>query len=355
LFSLASREASGVRVLVTGHQGYIGTVLSAVLRQAGCDVVGLDSGLYGACEFGRVQEQVPSFEFDLRDVEFADLLSFDAVIHLAGLSNDECGDRNATLTESFNYGATIRLAECCKKAGVSRFLFASSCSVYGRDGAGLATEDGPVRPLGHYAKAKRRCEKELSALADGTFSPAMLRLATVYGVSPRLRLDTVVNDFVAAAVTTGRILMKSNGLAWRPLIHVEDAARVFLAVLTAPAEQIHNQVFNVAAQDANYRVVDVADAVTELVPGCTRQTRVDGFDPRSYRADVGKLQSAFPKLRLRWSLAAGIRQLATAFRAAGLTPGDWRGDRFRRAARIKGRIKIGELDSDLRCPQSVSA
>ncbi len=324
-----------MRVLVTGHRGYIGSVVSAVLRHAACDVVGLDADLYGDCDFGRVQDPIPSFDCDLREVEFADLVSFDAVVHLAGLSDDESGDWDPHLTHAINQQATIQLAECCKQAGVGRFIFASSCAVYGRAGSDAVDEAGAVRPLSLYARTKLQCERGLSHLADDRFCPISLRLATAYGVSPRLRLDTVVNDFVASAVTHGGIVMKTNGASWRPLVHVEDVARVCLAVLTAPADVVHDQVFNVVPLEENYRIIDIADMVTESLLHCTRRARAEEFDPRSYRVDGGKLLRAFPKLRFHWNVTAGIRQLISAMRNAGLTTGDWRGDRYRRALRLK--------------------
>jgi nucleoside-diphosphate-sugar epimerase len=344
-----------MRVLVTGHLGYLGSVMTTVLRHARFDVVGLDCDLYRGCDFGRIHDPVPAFDFDLREVEFTDLLSFDAVIHLAALSDDASGEIDPQLTEAVNYEATVRLAECCKKANVSRFLFASSCSVYGRGGSGPLDERGSGRRLSRYAGSKLRCERALARLADHAFTPVFLRNATVYGVSPRLRLDLVVNDFVGSAVTTGQVKMKTVGSAWRPLIHVEDLARVYAVVLVARDELVHNETFNVVPGDENYRVIDVADVVTEHVPRSTRAVSGGVFDERSYRVDGSKLRRTFPDLRFRWTLPVGIRQLRNAMTNAGLTPGDWRSDRYRRVMRLSRLLESGELSPDLRRAEPVLA
>ncbi len=337
-----------MRVLVTGHRGYIGSVLTSVLRHAHYDVVGLDSDLYEGCDFGRVHEDVPAFELDIRDLDFTDLLSFDAVVHLAALPELACQDLKPSATREINCNATIHLAECCKQANVSRFLFASSCSVYGRGGCDILDERSRVEPQGVYAQSKLWCEKQLSLLADASFVPVFLRNANVYGVSPRLRLDTLVNDFVACGVTSGHVIMTGTGSAWRPLVHVEDLARTYAAILSAPDEVVHNEVFNVARSDENYRVIDVADAVTELLPRCTRSTAKDSFDNQSYRVDGSKLAKAFPNLGFTWTLPLGIRQLRNATLVGGLTPGDWRSDRYRRAPRLQYQMEHGELGVDLR-------
>ena len=337
-----------MRVLVTGHLGYLGSVMTTVLKNARYEVVGLDCDLYRGCDFGRVRDPVPSFELDLRDIEFTDLLSFDAVVHLAALSNDALGEIDPKVVDEINCAATVRLAECCKAANVSRFLFASSCSVYGRGGGELRGEGHFARSLTRYAESKLRGEQELARLADRDFCPIVLRNATVYGVSPRLRLDLVVNDFVGSAVTRGQVAMHTAGTAWRPLIHVEDLARVYAAVLTAPDDAVHNEVFNVVPPDENYHVIDIADAVTDLAPRATRSGNPDVFDERSYRADGSKLQRTLPKLRFRWTLPLGIRQLRNAMVSAGLTPGDWRSDRYRRMLRLSRLRESGEVDPHLR-------
>jgi nucleoside-diphosphate-sugar epimerase len=344
-----------MRVLVTGHRGYIGAVLVEVLRHARHDVVGLDCNLYGDCDFGRTREDVPSFETDLREIEFADLVSFDAVIHLAGLPEDPETLLPPEVTWAVNFGATVRLAECCKQAGVGRFLFASTCAVYGGGGQRPQTEGSSPDPLTGYARAKLACEAALGPLADGSFTPVILRNGTVYGVSPRLRLDTVVNDFVGSAVTRGRVDMQTQGRAWRPLVHVEDVARVYTAMLTARDEAVGRQIFNVATTEENYRVIDVADAVTELVPNCVRSVRAAQLDRRSYLVDGSKLRRTLPDFAWRWTLLQGIRQLRAALAGAGLSAGDWRGEKYRRVLRIAGRMERAELNGNCRVRSTPSA
>lgn len=345
-----------MRVLVTGHRGYIGSVLTSVLKHARHDVVGLDCDLYSESDFGRVHEDVPSFEFDVREISFADLLSFDAVIHLAALSNDACAELDPALTHEINYEATVHLAKCCKQAGVSRFVFASSCSVYGRGNGQLQDELSSPNPKTAYAKSKLACELSLAGLADSEFSPVSLRLATVYGVSPRLRLDTVVNDFVASGVITGTVGMRTFGSAWRPLAHVEDVARVFSASLAVSRERVHNRIFNVARREENYRVIDIADAVAEHVPDCTRSTPPDVCDELSYRVDGAGLKEIFPHSAFRWTLPLGIRQLRDAMLVNGLSSGEWRSARYRRAPSLQSAMerkgwtgKLGKCHTSVVC------
>jgi len=337
-----------MRVLVTGHRGYIGSVLTNVLSHAHYDVVGLDSDLCRGCDFGRTHTDTPSFDLDIRDVEFTDLLSFDAVVHLAALSDDASAELDSALTCEINCEATIRLAECCKQADVSRFVFASTCGVYGRGGFELFDEKASPNPSTECGRSKWRCEQDLARLADNSFCPVFLRNATVYGVSPRLRVDTTVNNFVASAVAFGQVMMSSIGRAWQPLIHVEDLARAYATVLAAPTDVIHNQVFNIVRTDENYRVIDVADAVTEFVPQCTRSTPRDALDHGWCRADGSRLLRTFPRLDFHWTLPLGIRQLYSAMLAGGFTPADWRSDRYRRALRLVGLMERGQLSDTLR-------
>jgi nucleoside-diphosphate-sugar epimerase len=322
-----------------------------VLRNARYDVVGLDSDLYQGCDFGRVHEQIPAYNLDLREIEFTDLLSFDAVIHLAALPEETLADRQAGAeygsdqARGMAVASTLRLAECCKRASVSRFLFASSCTVYGRDGKSCGPvfdEQCPASPVTAYAASKLRCEQGLTELADGSFCPVILRNASVYGVSPRLRTDLVVNDFVASAVVNGQVVLSSDGSAWRPLVHVEDVARAYAAVLGASDQTIRGQIFNVARTQGNHRLIDIADAVTELVPQCTRRTTRAVFDEISYRVDGDKLARTFPELSFRWTIPIGIRQLRDAMVGSGLTPGDLRSDRYRRALRLKTLVERGD-------------
>ena len=335
-----------MRVLVTGHRGYLGSVMTAVLQHARFEVVGLDCDLYDGCDFGRVQHSIPSFDTGLRDIEFTDLLSFDAVVHLAELPEDYTGRLDAAMIEETNHGATLHLAECCKEAGVSRFLFSSSCSVYGRGDHKLLDECDSVRPLSAYAASKLRCEQDLARLADprpGGFSPVFLRNATAYGVSPRLRLDLPVNDLVGSAVATGCVMLRTIGSAWQPLIHIEDVARTYAAMLVAPNQAVSNEVFNVARSDENYRAIHVANAVTGLFPDYGQYMARGLFDTHSRRVDGTKLARTLPKLALHWTLPVGIRQLFNAMRASGLTPAQWRSDRYRRVLRLAKVIEGDQL------------
>lgn len=330
-----------MRVLVTGHRGYIGSVLVTVLRHARFEVVGLDCDLYQGRDFGRVRETIPSYCLDLREVEFTDLLSFDAVIHLAALQESTPPGIDSGLICEVNEEATIRLAECSKKACVSRFLFASSCGVYGRNGIKPFEETSPADPITQEGASKLRCERALDRLADHSFSPVFLRQADVYGVSPRLRTDLMVNGFVASAVATGCVVVPGDWQVWRPVVHVEDLARAYAAVLIAPDETIHDEAFNVAAPDDNHRAIDIADAITELVPQCTRRVTRTCFDEPSYRVSGSKMKRKFPKLSFRWNLPTGIRQLRNAMFGAGLTPADLRSDRYGRVFPLSALVDAG--------------
>ena len=337
-----------MRVLITGHRGYIGAVMAAVLKNARFEVAGMDCDLYGPCDFGRTRDEVAAFDVDVRDVEFTDLLSFDAVVHLAATPEDWNGALDPTVSEAINRDAAIRLAECCKKAQVGRLLFASTCAVYGRALNELQDEVSATHPLTPYARAKLDAERALLRLSDTSLSVVVMRNATAYGASPRMRLDTAVNEFVASAVTTGRIDMQTEGRAWRPFVHVEDVARMYAAVLAAPNASVSGQVINAVRSDENYRIIDAADRVAELIPGCTRSAPPRTFDRRSYRVDGGKLARLFPRLELHWTLDQGTRQLREAFRTSGLTPGELRSPRFRRIRRLSTLMERGELDSQLR-------
>jgi nucleoside-diphosphate-sugar epimerase len=338
-----------MKVLVTGHHGYIGSVLAPFLREAGHEVHGLDAYLYGGCDFGRDRRYEPERAADVRDVTAAALVGYDAVVHLAALSNDPIGDLNPDWTYAINLEGTVTLARAAREAGVARFLFASSCSTYGASGTDdVLDEDGPQRPLTPYAESKVRAEERLSDLADSHFSPVYLRNATAFGVSPRLRLDVVVNNLVASAHTSGRITLLSDGGSWRPMVHVEDIARATLALLHAPREVVHDQAFNIGSSDQNIRIRDLA-AMLSARSGCEVELSKEASpDPRSYRVDFGKLERALPEFSCAWDVERGADELFSAFRTAGLTAADFAGPRYIRLRWIKGLLEEGRLDADLR-------
>jgi nucleoside-diphosphate-sugar epimerase len=348
-----------MRVLVTGHHGYLGTLLAPLLAEAGHDVVGLDSGLFEGCLLGaRPREGWSALRKDLRDVERADLAGFDAVVHFAALSNDPLGDLDPDLTYAINLAGSVRLAEIARDAGVSRFVFSSSCSNYGASGEKILDEGAELKPLTAYAISKVRLEEELDRLATDRFSPVHLRNATAYGASPRLRVDIVLNNLVAWAVTTGRIVLQSDGTPWRPIVHAEDIARVARLVLEAPREKIHAQAFNVVPPGENYRIRDLAEIVGETVAGC-EVTFADGAgpDPRNYRVSGEKLLALFPDFEYVWNARRGARQLADAYRAAGLDRERFEGPQFKRLAWIRKLLGEGAIAADLRwtAPAAASA
>jgi nucleoside-diphosphate-sugar epimerase len=339
-----------MRVLVTGHHGYLGTLLAPLLAGAGHDVVGLDSGLFEGCLLGpRPRESWPALRKDLRDVERGDLAGFDAVVHFAALSNDPLGDLDPELTYDINLAGSVRLAEIARDAGVSRFVFSSSCSNYGASGEKILDEGAELQPLTAYAISKVRLEEELDRLATDRFSPVHLRNATAYGASPRLRVDIVLNNLTAWAVTTGRIVLQSDGTPWRPIVHAEDIARVTRLVLEAPREKIHAQAFNVVPPGENYRIRDLAEIVGETVPGCELSfAEGAGPDPRNYRVSGEKLLALFPDFEFAWNARRGARQLADAYRAAGLDRATFDGPRFKRLGWIRKLLAEGALTADLR-------
>jgi nucleoside-diphosphate-sugar epimerase len=337
------------RVLVTGHRGYIGAVLTPMLRARGYDVLGVDCDLYRGCDFGVAEAAaVPEIAGDVRDVCGRDLVGVHAIAHLAALSNDPLGDLDPALTAEINHAASVRLARLAREAGVPRFLFSSSCSSYGAAGDAPVHERSPLRPLTAYAESKVRVEEDVARLADRDFTPIFLRNATAYGASPRLRLDLVVNDLVASAVATGRVRVLSDGTPWRPLIHAEDIARAFVALLEAPRAAVHNEAFNVGAPGENYQVRDLAELVREAVPG----SRIEyaegaGPDPRSYRVDFGKLARMVPGFAARWTVRDGVRELRDAFLGARLGTADIAGPRYRRVRRIRDLLRAGAIDARL--------
>lgn len=339
-----------MKILLTGHDGYIGAVMVPMLREAGHDVVGLDSGLFEGCDFGRLDPPVEVLRRDVRDVG-ADLLrGFDAVVHLAAISNDPLGNLNPGCTYDINHKASVGLAQAARDAGVSRYVYSSSCSVYGAASPDdVLDESAGFSPVTPYAESKVMVEADVAKLATDAFSPTYMRNATVYGVSPRLRGDLVVNNLVGWAYTTGKVHLKSDGSPWRPLVHVEDVCQAFLRVLEAPREAIHNEAFNVGRQGENYRIREVADLVQETVEG-SEITYEEGAgpDPRCYRVDFSKIQRILPGFEPSWNVARGVSQLLAAYREIGLSQEDLEGDRYLRIKHIMRLLEEHRLDTDLR-------
>jgi nucleoside-diphosphate-sugar epimerase len=338
-----------MRVLVTGHDGYIGHVVTEVLRAGGHEVHGWDTFYYAGGSFGDGNEPSEGRRSDIRDIGPADLDGIDAVVHLAALSNDPVGDLNSQCTYAINHGASVELASLARDAGATRFLFASSCSLYGAGNGGLLEEDAPFNPVTAYGESKVMVEQDVAKLATDDFSPTFLRNATAYGVSPRLRGDIVVNNLVGLAFTTGEVRLQSDGTPWRPLVHVRDIAAAFLAILEAPREVVHNEAFNVGRSDENYRIREVAEIVEAAVPD-SKVTMADhaGPDIRNYRVSFDKLASLVPGFAPEWTVPKGIIELRDAFRRHGLCVEDLLGPRFQRVARLKQLRALGALDEQLR-------
>jgi nucleoside-diphosphate-sugar epimerase len=323
-----------------------------MLLNKGYEVIGLDTDYYQRCTFGDGIVEVPEIKKDIRNVELADVEGVDAVFHLAGLSNDPLGDYEATLTEDINFKASLRLAELAKQAGVQRFIFSSSCSNYGAGGNDWLTEESAFNPVTPYGVSKVRVEQEVSKLADDNFSPTFLRNATAYGVSPRLRFDLVLNNLVAWALTTGKVFIKSDGSPWRPIVHIEDISRAFIAVLEAPTEAIHNEAFNIGRNEDNYQIRELADIVKETVPNCEIEYDPEGGpDKRCYRVNSDKVMKTLPNFQPQWNARKGAQELYNTYTKVGLTLEEFEGVKYKRIAHIKYLIGQGLLDTKLRWQQ----
>jgi nucleoside-diphosphate-sugar epimerase len=337
-----------MRVLVTGNLGYIGAVLVPMLQARGHHVEGLDVGLYDGCDLGAFDPRVRVFRRDVRDVATSDLSGFDAVVHLAALSNDPVGQLAPHITYDINLDGSVGLARLAKAAGVERFVFASSCSLYGSQGDQPVDERAAFAPVTAYGASKVRAEGQISALADDNFTPTYMRNATAYGVSPRLRGDIVVNNLVGYAIATGEVRLQSDGSAWRPLVHVRDIARAACEVLEANRDVVHNEAFNVGRDDENWRIREVASMVAEALPG-SRVVLADGAgaDKRSYRVDFGKIKHRLG-FQPTWTVRDGVRELAEAYRHHGVTLDDLTGPRFTRLEKIRELQRSGRLSDDVR-------
>ena len=338
-----------MRVLVTGNRGYIGTILAPLLTQRGHEVVGLDTDLYRYCTFGDGWVEVPTLVKDVRDVERADVEGLDAICHLAALSNDPLGNLDPELTYNINYRASVRLAEVAKEAGVGRYIFSSSCSNYGAGGESFLDETAAFNPVTPYGKSKVLTERAVSEMADETFSPVFLRNATAYGVSPRLRFDLVLNNLVAWAYTTGKIMMKSDGTPWRPVAHIRDICAAFIAVLEAPRDLVHNQAFNVGSTAENLQIRDIARIVGETVPGC-EVAFAEGASPdkRCYKVNCDRLGQVLEQFKTGWDVRGGAVELYEAYKRQAVTLEEFEGPRYQRIGQIKQLMARGELDETLR-------
>ncbi len=337
-----------MKILVTGHQGYIGSLLVPMLVSLGHLVQGIDNQLYGRSLFGKAPAPIPSIRKDIRDVTLDDVKGFDAVIHLAGLSNDPLGNHDPQLTMEINYLPTASLAELAKEARTKRFLFASSCSIYGASGSDFIDERSAINPVTPYAHSKYLVEQKLSKMSDEQFCPTFFRCATAHGYSPRIRFDLVVNNLVAWAYTTEKILIKSDGTPWRPFVHIEDICRAFIASLNAPGESVHNQIFNVGETAENYQISQVAEFVSQIVPNCQVEYDPDGGpDKRCYRVSCDKINTVLPEYQPKWTVQKSIKNLLHFYTTLDLKQGEFEGPKYNRLAHLRELMLNGQLDKKL--------
>lgn len=344
-----------MRVLVTGYKGYVGTVLVPMLLAEGFDVTGIDSGLFEDCTFGEEEpnqgslSSVRHIRKDIREIDSSDLKNIDSIVHLAALSNDPLSDLNPEITYQINHKASVKLAELAKASGIKRFVFSSSCSIYGAAGLKMATEESVLNPLTPYGLSKMLSEQDISKLADSNFSPTFLRSATAYGLSRMLRFDVVLNNLVAWAYTTGCVRLKSDGTAWRPIVHVEDMSLAFIAALKAPVDKIHNQAFNVGRTSENYKVREIAEIVKDTVPGSKLEFAGDAEpDKRSYRVDFSKIDNTLKDFKPKWTVRMGAQQLYEAYKKFGVTLEEFEGPKYRRISHLQNGLKSGVLDETIR-------
>jgi nucleoside-diphosphate-sugar epimerase len=343
-----------MKILVTGNNGYIGTVMVPMLLSEGFEVTGLDSDLYRSCVFGNptITGEIANIQYlkkDIRDLVLEDVLGFDAVIHLAALSNDPLGNLNPKMTYEINHEASVRLAKLSKEAGVERYILSSSCSVYGASKMELVNEESETNPVTPYGESKLLAERDIAKLADSNFSPTFMRSSTAYGLSPMLRFDLVINNFIAWSFTKGVVFLKSDGTAWRPFIHIQDISRAFIAVLHASKDAIHNQVFNVGRDDQNFRIKEVAEIAKGTVPN-SEIKYADGAetDARSYRVDFRKIKTVLPEFKPQWTVPMGAKQLYEAYKKVGLILEEFEGPRYKRITHLENSLKSGEIDASLR-------
>ena len=343
-----------MKVLVTGNNGYIGTIMVPMLQAEGFEVEGLDSDLFKGCVFGdsSVTGAISNISYmkkDIRDLERSDIVGFDAIIHLCALSNDPLGNLNPRMTYEINHEASVRLAELAKSVGVGRFVFSSSCSVYGASTKPIVNELSEPKPVTPYAESKVLAERDILKLANSDFITTVLRSSTAYGLSPMLRFDLVVNNFIAWSFTKGIVLLKSDGSAWRPFVHIQDISRAFIAVLHAPQDAVSGQIFNVGRNDQNFKIREVAEIAKQTVPNSEIQY-VEGAEPdeRSYRVEFDKIAASLPEFKPQWTVPMGAKQLYEAYKKVGLLVEEFEGSRYRRITHLENSLKNGEVDSSLR-------